>query len=633
MRQKGGSITESGTVFTAQDILDKFSATYFNKSTIEIPEEIYQNLKQFVDIAVQNKYYQWFDTSKGLILEDQYLSFDGIESRIFHHAVRTDEKNMEGELVVKMPFAMYDIQKSDGDIVPAYHPYLEDVGKEEKKTIWRLFVKDRNTVTIDTGRQVTENSYKRALVKLINQYTRLDDVARPQFVSGFTNPGNGFELPDDANVNSFAAMRKSQKLVYFVNPKKQLVVYYAEKNPSNPKQILFHPHNLVNFLPRSDIEENIKNLFSTIAKKMQSLLADCSEYKYQIRPDNFYHIHVTHIPGENDILLTLHAAYEDFAEVPERKSYTFENTHRKRYKLKEIERTPTSPTMNLPTSTPTQKMLAYRNYRRRHNAFLLLKNTGSVHPFYTLSENSQVGNPFMFPNNWVYNEQLTGFGAFGMGEAVLGTKVFNMDHISGKGVMFEKVVEKCNIFCDDSTESGDFKRKFTSLLSIPDARTPISPDLLLPHMQRVPRYSTAAIRDPNAPVPARALPSEAARIQRKIDTFSRVFPHVSPQEIRQIIYNNPGEPDDFLQVLISTLPARAVVVAAAPSINNRVVLLRAAYPNVSEEQIRRVLRNNPNADNDFLLQALPILIEGGKRHTTKRNRRRIRRGTRNLKRN
>jgi hypothetical protein len=629
--QKGGNITVNTRVFTAQEILDKFSATYFNKTTIEIPTEVHQELKQFVDLAVQDKYFQWFDTSKGLILEDKYLSFDGIESRIFHHAVPISEKNMEGELIVKIPEALYSIIKNDNSVIPASHPFLQDMGKQNGQTIWRVFVKDDTNTIIDTGREVLESSYKRALVEVINKYTVLNVKAKPQFVSAFTNPGSGFPLPD-ANINSFASMKKSPKLVYSVNSqRKELSVYYAEKNPSNQKQIFFHPHNLVNFLMRSDIEERMKDLFSRVAKKMQSLLADCSEYKYQILPDNFYHIHVTHIPGENDILLTMHAAYEDFAEKPELKSYTLKNTHGKRYKLKGIERTFVEPTMNMPTSTPTKKMQAYRNYRRIHNAFLLLKETGSIHPFYTLSEKSQVGNPFMFPNPFFYDMQLTEVGAFGIGEAVLGTKVFNIDHITGKGVMFERVIELCNIFCDDAKESGNFKTMFTDLLEIPDATTPITPDQLLPHMQSVPGYNTSPIPDRNAPAPrVRAAPA-ASRLQAKIARFSAMYPTRAIDNIRRVLTENPGEDDILLGILIESLPEAG---PAAPSpLNARVVLLKAAHPNISEEKIRRIIRENPDATNEYLIEVLPFLGGGGKGHTRKRNRRRVRRGTRHLKRN
>ena len=50
----------------------------------------------------------------------------------------------------------------------------------------------------------------------------------------------------------------------------------------------------------------------TIQTKLNTLLGgDC--YKYLFEPDKFYHIHVTNIKNEPDILLTIHAAYETMA--------------------------------------------------------------------------------------------------------------------------------------------------------------------------------------------------------------------------------------------------------------------------------------------------------------------------------
>lgn len=660
--QKGGDMTINGRRFTAQDILDKFSATYFDKSTIQINSRIHGDLKEFKDLASQGKYYQWFDVSKRLGLEDQYLNFEGIESRIAHHAIRLTKVNMQGDPIITMPLATYDIRKNDGNLVPAYYPSLQKTAETVNGTKrWRLFVKDAEMNPIDTGIEKLTRTHDEAIRKIILENVVLEDPA-PNFHSGFTERTGGFPIPP-ANTNIYQAMAKSAKLLYF-KENQQLFVYYAEINSSNPNEVLFHPHNLVNFIPRSDIEERIKDLFQTIANKLQSLLAACDDYKYKILPDNFYHIHVTELPGEEDILLTIHAAYEDFSR-PDLKKYTYINKNKKSYKMKRINAPLFRPTMNMPSSSPTQQMLDYRKYRRRHNAFILLKNGASEHPFYTLSNKSQVGNPFMFPPGFFYEGQLTQVGAFGMSEAMIGNKLFDINHISGKGVYFSKVEEKCMVFCDSisADTSAAHKQIFTNLLINPALSTPITEAQILPHMQSVRGYSTSPI----APAPVAPAPVGVQAAEARVSRYHARYPRLSLEKVREIISTIPNSNAAMLRTMLSSAQDEVIlntyrrnypfisrsnitrIMETANTNNNmaramlnthpstmsfrqRVTNFRRNFPAISEQNIRQTLLDNPDSDNDTIT-AILMSLAGGHRDATKRNRRRRVRRTRNQKRN
>lgn len=536
-KQRGGSVLKNGTTLTAQQILDKFSATFFDKHNITIDNSLYRTLAPFVHFSLKNQEFAWFDKSKGLVLEDSLINYDSIESMIFHHLIQ-EGKNIEGDPLMSFPLSMYAIVLPTGNLIPANHPYLRKMGKaasnaKKEKFVWRLFAKDVTGAEIDTGIEKQTITFREAVYEVITQNIQLK-TSNVEFVSQImgSSAGEGFRINDE-DISLFERMPKSKKLIYSLHGN-TLNIYYAEQDSSDPTKIFFHPFNFRNFLPQSSIQKKFIGLFRTIQDKLNALFGDC--YKYELEPDKFFHIHVANIKNEPDILLTIHAAYETMASRQDdgTKKYTYKNVEGVKKKQEKIYYPPDRISINSPNAGDEEKL--YQYYRRRHNAYLLLKPSGDVHPFYVLSNRSQVGNPFFFSSKMLYDERGTGFALYD--SLFFGETLFDLNHVSKKGVMlgmYSSSMTKCAALCPDPGQP-EFNETILNLLTDGDA--PITPDELNTRLAA----ATAAAADVPADVAAADIdnaPVVALTRNQRIQRLIELRPEFA--EVASFIVNaNPG---------------------------------------------------------------------------------------------
>lgn len=469
-RQTGGSFTaNNGTQYNSEEILDKFVGTYFDKSEISIDNSIYSLVHKLINIGgTENlKKYKLFmeNNENRFFLEDSEINFEGIEKRIYATTSPIpEEKNMMGDAIFQVDSPTYIFKKpivlpkkedkseqiqKIGNIYEAYHPSVFNT--EGNK--WVLRVKSKqNSQIIVTDISVDATSGEEAIFKITQGNTFVRSA--PIYVSGFTPPNNKVPIEDVSEFKSLLKENKlCKKLIYEIDDDGRSRIFYAEPEDIEGKTWKFHPHNMWNFLPSSRYESKIKELFISISKKLSE---ECkNRHAYSIIPSVFYHIHLTKIPNEEYILLTIHGLYEELNSASmtyqtNLKTHTYKNTNKKYYKAKQINdfqgkinsiNNPYNLKHSQIDSPDVEKII---EYRKNHNAYILLKPQTDKHSLYKLSENNQIGNPFLS----VFENMLSMYPSFAIGADILGTALYDLNHIKGKGVMITMVNQECTIFCD-----------------------------------------------------------------------------------------------------------------------------------------------------------------------------------------
>jgi hypothetical protein len=388
MRQKGGAITHNGRTMTAEQILDKFTATYFEKHSIGLEPSFYQTIYPLVDLAKNKEFYKFFDLARGYGLEDSELTYDGINKRVWIGLMDTTRRN-GAKAILKFPITPYHIVTSftpDGKVrssKPAHEPCIEKqptVGTAVPS--WKVYVKDIHTNNYEyTNIEFQAENIEKAMEKLIITSNPAYIIQNPEIISDYLDGvwSLNSTIPIDAG---FDAMSKSSKIV-FIKQGQNIRPIYCEQSTENPSKYYFHPHNLINFLPKTTSEQVIKTVFTQIVEKLNELSE--GGYIYSVDPDKFYHIHLTKIPNETDLLVTIHAAYEDTStdgDFSKLASYKYEYTNQNgRVQSKNLGR-PGFPyqIINTFNSDPAvmRKKETIKKMRRLHNAFIIVKRGAST---------------------------------------------------------------------------------------------------------------------------------------------------------------------------------------------------------------------------------------------------------------
>jgi hypothetical protein len=518
--QKGGSLTKNGKTLTAEQMLDKFTATYLDKDTINLNPTQHTILKEFNDILSEKKLHELFNADNNLVLEDEYLNFDEIEKRIYM-SIAESGLNTTGKPKMTIPKILYNIVKvgrrNDGKIEkqsPVFlldHPYIEKNSTTDK---WTLFVKKDGSY-IHTGLEEEGKTYEEVLNKLLCNNKSYEIKSYPgdfplaSITSSLKNNDAFMEILEE-HLNDFNTMRRPKKLWFNIKKNKEnntvFNVFYVEQDRQNPNKYHFHPHNFINFLPSSSIEKTMKQLYNDIAKRLSELFEDCA-YKYLISPERFYHIHVTKIPNEEDILLTCHAMFEELSVIDDKPSnnkkknndkitntmkkfqdFTYESPNGDTFKLSRpiIYRRP-SPNLNTSYNSEIRK-----KFRRAHNYYILLKPDTSSHPIYKISQNNQFGNPFLIQDQSFidgdpsaptpFDQKLVFIPA--IAEASLGHPLFDINHIKGKGVMLGLRLGPCTVLCDTVDNDFEYREKTIRALFNPNLSTPLTANEIEEHMYK-----------------------------------------------------------------------------------------------------------------------------------------------------
>jgi hypothetical protein len=508
MRQKGGAITHNGRTMTAEQILDKFTATYFDKNTIDLEPSFYQTIYPLVDIAKNKEFYKFFDLATGYGLEDSELTYDGINKRVWIGLMDTTRRN-GAKAILKFPITPYHIvtaftpDRKVRTSKPAHEPYIEQqptVGNAVPS--WKVYVKDIHTNNYEYANiEFQAPNIEKAMEKLIMTSDPSYFIQNPEIITEYLD--GVWSLNSTIPIGpSFDAMSKSSKIV-FIKQGQNIRPIYCEQSTENPSKYYFHPHNLINFLPKTTSEQVFKTVFNQIVEKLNQLSE--GGYIYSVDPDKFYHIHLTKIPNETDLLLTIHAAYEDtsiddkFAKLA---SYKYEYTNQNgRVQSKNLGR-PGFPTeiINTFKSDPRKmtKKETIKKMRRLHNAFILVKRDTNTHSLYKLSSRSQVGNPFLTLYGNFHVQLYNPFSNFPLSQNLLGDNVLNINHISGKGVMLTIKPNECQVFCNHAV-NNDIKVKLLTLVFDTTLSNPIQESELLPYKRTLFAYLNTLnrSREPN----------------------------------------------------------------------------------------------------------------------------------------
>ncbi len=451
---KGGSFTNtSGTVHTAEQILEKFVGLYFQKTSLAFPNptDIYNVIKKYTidnDCKVI-KAEEWFKSENNFILET--LSYESIEETIYTTLRKKNPTNTFFSFYSPSYIFLEAYGKPE---IPADHPVLK---KEEGK--WKLYVNSNGSQKF-TG--ITEEAAldpKDAIFKIIKRTAKFPKERWANFISGIKSPEQPYNFLGrkkednqiDTNPESYGFVHP--KLIFKLDTNVgeddvSLRVFYAEK--VNENEWKFHPHNMLNFLPNTSDTQTFKTLFTTIQAKLREINSGNS---YNIVPDKFYHIHVSSVANEQTILLTIHGLYENFKhstglfskykyKVPG--TETIKNLERKNDPSDTIKNSNSLWEQKFPPNANTERVKdAYRGYSKKHNAYILLKEDGTSN-IYTLSDTNQNGNPFFASSpdpNSIH---------FALSEAAFGKVKYDINHMEGKGVILTITSDKCLAFCDES---------------------------------------------------------------------------------------------------------------------------------------------------------------------------------------
>lgn len=478
-RQKGGAFTHNGRTYTAEQILDKFSRTYLEKHEIELDPSIYEALMPFVR---EEDIIKWFifnprNPETRLFLNDADLTQEGIDRRIYTGILDTETLSPDQKPIFTLPPTPYifNLTLNGEPYRPlAFRPFLEKqpLRNNEQVPRWKVFVKDPVTLSeIFIELEIPAEDIQTALETLFFTYHEAI-VVNPILIdmtSVFQGP-NEVVPYDDATLSE---VRRLLPKLFFLKNNAKIRPIYCEQSSDNPMRYFFHPHNLLNFLPRK--EEKCKELFEQITAKLNELTE--GGYIYSIDPDKFYHIHVSKLPGEDStLLLTMHAAYEDVSIDPPKKDKLADYVYIDGEGREKRSRRPGSRriVINGPPRTPLKDEI--HRERRLHNAFILLKSGERIHPLYKVSQQSQVGNPFLSLEFSYRNMLEAPFATFPFNEQTLGEPIFDIDHLSGKGVMIIRNHKKCTTYCDDNEAFDEEARNIMiNLVTNPRLSSPIEP--------------------------------------------------------------------------------------------------------------------------------------------------------------
>jgi hypothetical protein len=492
--QKGGSFTKNGVTYSAEYILDKFTKTYLHKDKFYLEPSIVKTLQSYIENAKNKDYYKWFDATKNLILEDSELTQEGIDKRIYHGIVETGKK--KGISTFQFPITPYEFTYTVNGTTNhtlAYQPSIKQI----QDGAWQIFVKDPKTKKdIATEIVLPGNTVEEALEKIVfNGYINIIQSEYAEYVSGF-NTLNATLTLDETSLCIFNDMKKSNKILFLKKENKpgNIRPIYCEQKPSDPRTFLFHPHNLLNFLPQSKKENDLRLLFEEITSQLNaSIINTNTNYIYSLDPDKFYHIHVTYVPNEENIILTIHAAFEDLrteAGKEKLKKYIYINqkgTRKVLGRFGAIESFINTIPNNTKSQQSTEMKQKVKEMRYLHNAIILLKPNKQIHSIYRLSKNNLVGNPFLTDKGKFLMQFVSPFSNFAFFQSNLGNPVMDLMHISGKGVMISNYNEECQYFCDIA-QNNIVKKMVQDLVINPGYSNPIEPDQLFDYLVQIPGY-------------------------------------------------------------------------------------------------------------------------------------------------
>ena len=417
---KGGSFTYNYQNWTAQQILDHFSKddSYLIKK--DFPADI--NFYNLITKYINNADSLWLDND--LILSN--LNYELIESKLWNHL--TSLKNTQ--VTLRTPVFRYLQADAASRIVEAQlvsHPYL----KKDQGNNYILHIGGKS---FDTGK----TDWKEAFSGIIGNFNinTSDKNDQEQQLTSFTT-----NIPIDKlnrskckakrfNENTYDETRKILYTKYTNGAKSFVGVYYIEKEGDD--EYVFHPLNLLNNLPKSEDELLFKKLFTDITGFLNTNYGG----GYNNLPDGFWHIHVTKIPNEDDILLTLHAKNE-IVDPIEEKQYKYKNNDGEsnivRIKYANL-----------------QNNNKKKGLQEKHNFFILLKKT-EPSLIYSLQNKDHSTNPLIAESG------------FSLSESALGYPIFDINHIGTKGVIITSVKgSPCSVFCDTAVDQD---KRHTELLS------------------------------------------------------------------------------------------------------------------------------------------------------------------------
>jgi hypothetical protein len=482
MRQKGGAFTlQSGQTMTAEELLDRFSNSYFEKHSITLPQSIYDSISRFLYIGedrgldeLELNGWFWFnkqDNEGGeqgflnaktkqavnlppLMLEDTYLNFEGIEDRVYIKLTKIEgASNSRGKPIygvgIPTAYAIKNIADKKNPF-PAYKPFIKKENND-----WVLYYM-KGSIPTTTNLKSNKTDPKEAITDLISEYIGVNGVDESQ-LSAFSE--TGADISDRSKIDNLIT---NNKLIIQTSDK-FLKVYYAEPKNTQGTEWQFHPHNLTNFLPSTYYENQFKLLYTMISKRLDELKVS-KNHKFLQVPDNFFHIHVSNIPNEQTILLTIHALSEILYRPGSNqeknfKNYTYKNKNGT-YKLHREISIQSMPHLNMENSRSSNaERLRYKNIRKDHSAYILLKPGVTKHSLYKLSNKNQYGNPFFVPNAQTFINFGMYINSFALGSNSFATTKFDINHIKNKGVILTNSGARCSIFCDDKYYKKDENQK------------------------------------------------------------------------------------------------------------------------------------------------------------------------------
>lgn len=460
MFQKGGKYTFEDTnrgdiTLTGEQILDRFTVSdenqqnYLTKQTINIDHSLYETVKSYFFVGeeiqcvnqLRNFNFLWLDADRKLLLNEGNLDFDTIESKVFTSIEFTNDKNTNESPIAQITSPVYIFQNTeDKQVFDAYHPSLV---KEAGTDKWKLFVKvktnsgilDKETTLVVEGKTAKEAVLaivKNAIFKTTQGQEVHSNMAQPLSMVRINNKA------------IYDKMAKYPMIIYdFILKEMALRAFWFKQEGEN--KILFHPHNMINFLPNATHEANFKTLFKSISTGLNKLTG----LSYNISPDKFYHIHTTYLPDEKDILLTIHGQYEELYSdsLNKRlKGYSYRYDTNKKIKLGRKDWYKSISTLNCDDNSKNEQN-EYKKVRKEHNAFIILKKDGNVHPIYRLSDANQLGNPFLGTSSYVHSCHEVNLAFL---QTILGISKMDINHVEGKGVILAATTnQNCTLFCND----------------------------------------------------------------------------------------------------------------------------------------------------------------------------------------
>jgi hypothetical protein len=536
MRQKGGNLRlPGGEVLTAEQILDKHVGVFFNKNPIQISEEVVNTVRKYLNAftpqqdtpentkktLVYNLFLKNADRQNKYALHP--LNFDIIENLIYATTSPSGERNIDGEPIFKLDSPVYEFKiRVDADGIDAFRPVIkkERVAGQE---YWKLYVTNQQTnELVPTPIKVDGRLSGKDAIFKITEFAKFK--SKPQYLSGVQSP-DGVVNIDTIEKNYLEQKIRNNEmadnLLFDIKPSgdntfKYRVVYGEEVNRDEWK---FHPHNFLNFLPKMDDQEKFKVLYTNIVDGMSKISSLCR--KLANVPGAFYHIHVSLIPNEETILLTIHGLVEEFKargtwdSILEK--HTYKNSTGKKYKLERPEYPDSS--INKGGNNPSTLIKKYQEYRNGHNAYILLKPNTNTHAIYTLSQLNQKGNYFIMN----FDRALLG-PVFALDQSAIGLTKYDINHINGKGVMITPTNEGCLLFCNETTGllPGDFRSEILSLLPRLGVDSNTNRQEINNWIQTVQQFQE------RAPIAAAVLPQVGRRILRSAASLTE-------DEIQQMI--------------------------------------------------------------------------------------------------